>query len=162
MNLTATLSTSSLERLEADLRAYAARVGTAAGETAVELGGIAAEAARKALSGTEGTGDLASSISVVPTAKGADVVAASDHAAFVEFGTGIGMESGNALDLAAAAGGGYYIDEKGRGDAGWAFPSKRDGGFYTTHGQDGKGYMAEGAEEARRRVVETARKAVRS
>ena len=157
--LRATLSTDSLARLQETILAYADGIEGACPAIAESLAETAAETARAAC--PVDTGSLSSSIAVYSDGDGtAQVVAASEHAAFVEFGTGLGSPSGHAKDAQAMGEGGYVVDGTGKGESGWAFPAG-DGTWKWTHGQSGKGFMAAGAEEARSRVAEVARRAVR-
>lgn len=145
MELTAELSVSSLDALQAEIDRIADSISDGARSGAVALATEAARVARGACPAE--TGDLRSSIHVEPTDSGADVVASAPYAAFVEFGTGIGVPSGSSLDARAMAGSGYSVNASGRGEEGWVYP--KGGGFFTTHGQSGKGFMAAGAEAAR-------------
>lgn len=160
--LTATLSADSLSRLEAQVMEYARGLETACDVIAQSVAQEAAGTAKAAC--PQATGTLAGSIRVEPRGDGmADVLAESDHAAFVEFGTGITgarNPSGHAKDAAVIASGAYTPDGMGHGDSGWWYPGD-DGELHWTKGQSGKGFMAAGAEEARSRVHEIARRAVR-
>lgn len=156
--MTASLSADSLGRLERELLAYADRVEGACPAIAEALGQVAAETARAACPVRGGS--LAGSIGVTSDGAGsAEVTASSEHAAFVEFGTGIGSPSGHPKDAEAMGAVGYAVNASGKGEPGWAYPS--EDGWKWTHGQSGKGFMAAGAEEARSRVAEVARGAVR-
>lgn len=157
--LTATLSEESLTRLQEAILGYADRVEGACPTIAESLAQTAAETARAAC--PVDTGSLSSSIAAESDGDGtARVVAASEHAAFVEFGTGLGTPSRRPQDVQAMGDGGYVVNGTGRGESGWAFPAS-DGTWKWTHGQSGQGFMAAGAEEARSRVTEVARQAVR-
>jgi hypothetical protein len=157
--LTATLSVDCLGGLQEAILDYADRIEGACPAIAESLAQTAAETARAAC--PVDTGSLSSSIAAESDGDGtARVVAASEHAAFVEFGTGIGTPSGHAKDVQAMGEGGYVVNGTGKGESGWAFPAS-DGTWKWTHGQSGKGFMAAGVEEARSRVAEVARQAVR-
>lgn len=159
MKAAAGLSEAALRALERELADYAARLETAAEKAPQELAEAAADTARARLAPTKGTGELRASISVRETADGAEVTAGSDHAAFVEFGAGIGKSSGQRLDAEAEGEIGWQRDQKGRGLEGWRFPAD-DGSWPLTHGQSGRGFMAAGAEEARRRAAQAVRRHV--
>lgn len=157
--LTADLSVDGLTRLQEQILGYADRIEDACPAIAESVAQVADETARAAC--PVDTGSLSSSIAVHSDGDGtAQVVAASEHAAFVEFGTGIGSPSAHAKDAQAMGEGGYVVNGTGKGESGWAFPAS-DGTWKWTHGQSGKGFMAAGAEEARSRVTEIARRAVR-
>lgn len=160
--LRATLSERSLEELERAIRAYADEVEAACPVISDSLAEIAAETARAAC--PVRTGALYGSISAVSGGDGtAEAVAASEHAAFVEFGTGVvgaASPSGHAKDSEAMARAGYVPDGTGHGEAGWVYPGD-DGALHWTKGQPGRGFMAAGAEEARSRLYDVARGAMR-
>lgn len=143
--LSAALDASSLDALASALEEYAGGVGPMATNGALALGEVAARVARSACPAD--TGELRGSISVAPTETGCVVTCASDHAAYVEFGTGAGTPSSSPFDADAMAGS-YEVNATGRGEEGWAYPTD-DGGFAWTHGQSGRGFMAAGAEAAR-------------
>ena len=143
--LSASLDTGSLDELASALEGYADGVGPMAADGALALGEVAARVARDAC--PSDTGELRGSIAVTPTVTGCQVTCTSDHAAYVEFGTGAGTPSSSPFD-ADAMSGQYEVNATGRGDEGWAYPTD-DGGFAWTHGQSGRGFMATGAEAAR-------------
>lgn len=145
MELVTELSESSLDALQSRLESFADGIEPSAIEGAAAIAEIAAGAARDACPSESGA--LRSSIHVERTESGADVVASSQYAAFVEFGTGIGTPSGDQFDAIAMSRSGYSPDASGKGDEGWTYP--KDGSFRLTHGQSGKGFMATGAESAR-------------
>ena len=133
---------------------YASSLDARADALALSLAGTASGTAKSTCPQSSGT--LARSIRVDYHGGGrADVVAASEHAAFVEFGTGIGPASTRRQDASAMAESGYRVNASGKGEAGWLFPTAD--GWKLTHGQSGKGFMAAGAEEARDRLYRTAR-----
>lgn len=157
--LHATLSADSLGALEARLRRYADDIDRARLTVADTLAETAAEVARATC--PVDTGELVGSIRATSEGNGyAEVTASTDHAAFVEFGTGIGAPSGHAGDAKAMGASGYAVNASGKGEPGWFYPAD-DGTWKLTHGQSGKGFMAAGAEEARSRVAEVARRALR-
>jgi hypothetical protein len=152
--VTAQLSGSSLDAAAKQVRAYANELEARAHALAV---GLAADAADDARMGCPvDAGSLASSIAVSETASGADVTASGDHAAFVEFGTGLGAPPDSPASNRAAAAAGWARDASGRGADGWAFLAS-DGTWKTTHGQDGAGFMGHAADRARMELPRRAR-----
>lgn len=140
-----------LRELESRLRSMQGEVRAIDRELAKRAAESGAEAARAAAPAD--TGALASSIRVEETADGYAVVAEAPYAAFVEFGTGVtGARAGfpTPEDARAAGDAGYAHDASGHGEAGWTY--YKDGSFHHTTGQRGRGFMAQGAEEARRVV----------
>lgn len=158
--ITVRLTESDLQDLEDSLRAMAGEVEqSVSAEAAFEIARRGAEVAKASC--PVGTGALAGSIHAEKTAGGAAVIAASPHAAFVEFGTGIGVPSGMADDQEAMAASGYSVNASGKGEGGWAYP-KADGTYGWTHGQSGRGFMAKAAEQMRREAKTVTLRAVLS
>lgn len=109
------------------------------------------------------TGDLRSNIRV--EAKDGHtvlVVADSEHAAFVEFGTGVvgqGTYAGNLPD-------GWEYDQRRTPSAHdpedptwWYYVDPVDGEVHRTQGQTGKGFMLAASVEMRQRLIEVVREA---
>lgn len=158
--ITVSLSEGDLQELEDSLREMAGDIeASVSAEAAYEIAQRGVEVAKSNC--PVGSGGLIGSIHAERTAKGAAVVAASPYAAFVEFGTGIGIPSGMADDQEAMAASGYSVNASGKGEGGWPYP-KRDGTYGWTHGQNGRGYMAKAAESMRREAKAVAMRAVLS
>lgn len=146
MDVTVDMSQDGLEGLAERIERMADSLQGACDDAAQEIADYAADIA--SASSPVDTGMLSSSIHTQRTADGVDVVCSAPYAAFVEFGTGLGSPAANATTLQAMSDAGWVINLKGRGESGWQFPT-RDGGWATTHGQSGKGFMGQGAEAAR-------------
>ena len=107
--------------------------------------------------GAVDTGDLLSGVSgyFSPLLNAGFVRVTSDHAAFVEFGTGVSLDNTlhpNAEYLARAAwayGSGSKIFTTKDGKVGWIYPTD-DGGFKFTEGQSSRPFMYETALELQR------------
>ena len=107
--------------------------------------------------GAVDTGDLLSGVSgyFSPLLNAGFVRVTSDHAAFVEFGTGVSLDNTlhpNAEYLARAAwayGSGSKIFTTKDGKIGWIYPTD-DGGFKFTEGQSSRPFMYETALELQR------------
>lgn len=134
------------------LRAYADNLVRAADECAGMLADYGVEAARKGVKDgdpwlSRNPGELRESIHAERNGDGSYTVAtACDHAAFVEFGTGVvGQRSGYWGELPAGwdYNSGSCIDEDGY----WWFLSADGKTRVWTQGQPGRGYMAAAAEE---------------
>lgn len=154
MNLTATLSASSLAGLEKELRRYADSLESKASELASALGESTAASARAGVRSE--TGATAASITCVPTADGCEVVASGDAVMFHEFGTGLGSAPANAASNRAASEIGWTINASGRGEEGWVYYDEA-GNRRFTHGQSGAGFMGNAAEQARSQLVSKAK-----
>lgn len=144
-----TLSDKSLTELERYLQELQEQAGKADRAIARKAAEEAAQVARS--NAPVDSGELRESIHVEETDDGYAVVAEAPHAAFVEFGTGItGRSAGypTSEDAAAARSAGYSHDAMGHGEAGWTY--YKDGSYHHTTGQVGRGFMARGAEAARR------------
>lgn len=160
------LSTSGFDLMASELDRISDSIVTAAVKAAMELAERAASVARASC--PVDTGRLRASIVASPTATGAEVTCSAPYAMFVEFGTGVtsrGMNGAPASplstsdDASAMVSSGYVVDGRGRGDAGWVYPTN-DGGFRFTHGQAGKHFMSDGAEAARADGYEVVLRAV--
>ena len=100
------------------------------------------------------TGELLSGVSgyYSPTLNAGFVMVSSDHAAFVEFGTGVAlgnMQHPNAEYLAKASwdyGIGEHIFTTANGKIGWYYPTD-DGGYRFTEGLSSRPFMYETALE---------------
>lgn len=111
------------------------------------------------------TGELISSIHTQygSSAKGTAVfyiVADSDHAIFVEFGTGqMGMDTPYPYPLPEGVDWNYNtgktIREFAPGQYGWFYP--RDGKWYFTQGMPSRPFMYETSMELKQKIVKTAR-----
>ena len=109
------------------------------------------------------TGDLRSSIHVEQ--RGGHtvlVVVDSEHAAFVEFGTGVVGEGTYQGELPE----GWSYDERRTPEAHdpldptwWYYRDPVDGEVHKTQGQAGKGYMLSASETMRQRLMDVAREA---
>ena len=107
--------------------------------------------------GAVDTGDLLSGVSgyFSPLLNAGFVRVTSDHAAFVEFGTGVSLDNTlhpNAEYLARAAwayGSGSKIFTTKDGKVGWIYPTD-DGGFKFTEGMSSRPFMYETALELQR------------
>ena len=87
------------------------------------------------------TGELMSSIIGEANGKTGKITAGTDHAAFVEFGTGVvGLASQHPQPIA-----GWKYDKNGHGDAGWYYYGD-DGKKHWTRGMPSRPYMYDTAQ----------------
>ncbi len=156
MDLKINLSDSGLKELQRQIEQVAQHLESVP-ETVVDELSIIAEDAAKA-SAKHSTGTLASSISTTKHDNQAKVISKSPYAVFVEFGTGIGRPSSDPLDTKAMAEMGYVVDGRGHGEKGWNY--FKDGEMVHTVGQNGAGFMAAGANEARQHIAEIVKRAI--
>ncbi len=156
MKLKISLSQSGLKELEQQIEAVAKRLESVPETVVDELSIIAEDTAKVRVK--HATGTLASSITTTKHRNHAVVSTNSPYATFVEFGTGIGRPSGDPLDSKAMAEMGYVIGASGHGEKGWNY--FKDGEWVHTVGQNGAGYMAAGANEARQHIAETVKRAL--
>lgn len=118
-----------------DLRAYSRRFEAHLDEIAKRLSERGAVIARE--EAPADTGELRASIYAIHDRRSGQVVAASDHAAFVEFGTGIVGSRSPHPTLP------WAYDVNGHGEAGWWYP--KYGEWKWTAGQPAKAYMLKAA-----------------
>ena len=116
------------------------------------------------------TGEIASSIVMMKDGKGSGmIVSTSEHAIYVEFGTGVKGEQ-NKHDLADEFG--YKYDINNHGDSGWFYPTipedpnptkfvTKDGQLKAwTAGQASHPFMYDSAQELRAYVADVVRRAL--
>lgn len=164
--LEVSLSTDSVGKAARFLEDYAKSLEGKARRTATELARMGAENAKETYDSFDkpyGTNALAESIDHEKTAKGARVVAKSDHAAFFEFGTGVvGQEhpypfrndASAGWNAGASIGGdGHFTAPNGQ-DA-WFIPGTK--GFFTS-GMPSRPFMAPAALWMRANLMKVARK----
>lgn len=156
MEFSAILSTDSLDKLQRQLLEASDGVVGVSRDLTERAAQAALEEARRSC--PEYTGALAQSIHIEETDNGFDVVTKMPYAAFVEFGTGAGIPSSEPDDVRAMSESGYTVNLSGKGRSGWVYPKGDQ--FFFTHGQSGRGFMAKGAEAARRIVATTKLKAI--
>lgn len=99
-------------------------------------------------------GDLVESIASMPTGDGMAVVADSDHAAFVEFGTGVKGEK-SPYTGGSDAFRGWQYDVNNHGEAGWFYTD--NGLVRRTSGMESRPFMTNTAEAMRQAEAATAR-----
>ena len=162
--LKADLSVSSIRKLKKDLEKYRDSLEHKARLLAEKLSERGVEIARVRVASLDAvfTGELIESIhsEYKGSQKGCEVfavVADSDHAAFVEFGTGpIGAESPYPYDLPDGVtweyASGKTIRQLADGRYGWFYP--KDGQWYFTEGMPARPFMFETSLELQEIVVE--------
>lgn len=165
--LKADLSVSSIRQLQKDLEKFRDSLEYKARLLAETLAERGVEVARVRIADLDAifTGELISSIhsEYKGSQKGGAVfavVADSDHAAFVEFGTGpIGQESPYPYELPEGVSwqyaSGKTIRQLADGRYGWFYP--RDGQWYFTEGMPARPFMYETSLELQKIVVEVAK-----
>lgn len=165
--LKADLSVSSIRQLQKDLEKYKDSLEYKARLLAEKLSEHGVEIARVRVASLDAvfTGELISSIhsEYKGSQKGSAifaVVADSDHAAFVEFGTGpIGAESPYPYELPEGVSwqyaSGKTIRQLADGRYGWFYP--KDGQWYFTDGMPSRPFMYETSLELQKIVVEVAK-----
>lgn len=161
------LSVSSIRQLQKDLEKYRDSLEYKASLLAEKLAERGVEIARVQVSSLDAvfTGELLSSIhsEYKGSQKGGAifaVVADSDHAAFVEFGTGIiGQESPYPYELPEGVSwqyaSGKTIRQLADGRYGWFYP--KDGQWYFTEGMPSRPFMYQTSMELMREVVKAAK-----
>lgn len=149
-----------------DLYAYKKRVQKNTGLLVQKLTDYGAEIARIKIvnMGAYYSGELLSGVSgyYSPTLNAGFVKVASDHVAFVEFGTGVvgqnnSHKNGEYLSKAAwsyASGSKIFTTQDGR--VGWIYPTD-DGGFRFTEGMESRPFMYETALELQSKFEEMAK-----
>lgn len=155
---TAELSPSSLKKLAKDLRAYGDSLESKKFkylERMAQEGEAEAQAALDALGPYPyGVGDLrASIVGTVTKPTQAKVLAGTDHAAFVEFGTGV-KGANAAKDPNQPAG--WVQDASGHGETGWFYPGD-DGQRHLTQGMPARPFMTNAANALRRKSIPIAK-----
>lgn len=165
--LKADLSVSSIRKLQQDLEKYRDSIEYKTRLLAEKLAERGVEIARVHAASLDAifTGELIGSIhsEYKGSQKGGAVfavVADSDHAAFVEFGTGIvGQESPYPYELPEGVtwqyASGKTIRQLADGRYGWFYP--KDGQWYFTEGMSARPFMYETSLELQKIVVETAK-----
>lgn len=165
--LKADLSVSSIRQLQKDLEKFRDSLEYKARLLAETLAERGVEVARVRIADLDAifTGELISSIhsEYKGSQKGGAVfavVADSDHAAFVEFGTGpIGQENPYPYELPEGVSwqyaSGKTIRQLADGRYGWFYP--RDGQWYFTEGMPARPFMYETSLELQKIVVEVAK-----
>lgn len=149
----ATLSTESLKAMIQELQKYRDGIESKCDELCRRLAEIGVSAAVSKIEGRYVTGELASSISFQRVGEAEYlVIADNDHAAFVEFGTGVVGDGSYQGELPSN----WEYDVNNHGDDGWWYLHD-DGTYWWTAGQTGKGYMASAAEEMRQQVLKIAK-----
>lgn len=160
------LDPKSVEKAIKQLNAYKKEVETKTTELAQRLTDLGAEIARIKIveMGAYYSGELLSGVSgyFSPTLNAGFIRVTSDHAAFVEFGTGVVGQSnphrnGEYLSLASW---GYVTGSKifttKDGKVGWVYPTD-DGGFRFTEGMPSRPFMYETALELERQYMQIAK-----
>lgn len=167
MKLKAELSISSIRKLQKELEKYRDSLEHKARLLAEKLAERGVEIARVRVASLDAvfTGELIESIhnEYKDSKKGGAVFAVvvdSDHAAFVEFGTGqIGAESPYPFDLPDGVtweyASGKTIRQLADGRYGWFYP--KDGKWYFTEGMPARPFMFETSIELQEIVVEVAK-----
>lgn len=155
-----------VEKAIKQLNAYRKEVETKTTELARRLTDLGAEIARiKIVSlGAYYSGELLSGVDgyFSPMLNAGFVRVTSDHAAFVEFGTGVvGQASPHANgEYLSRASWGYATGSKifttKDGKTGWVYPTD-DGGFRFTEGMPSRPFMYETALEIERRCMQVAK-----
>lgn len=126
------LSAAGLDAAIAELNEYQRKVESLAEATVERLARDGEEIAQ--MMAPMFTGELMSSIEGAATGNTGYIRANSDHAAFVEFGTGVVGDGTHPQPIA-----GWIYDKNGHGQAGWVY--KKDGEFYWTNGQPANPFM---------------------
>lgn len=142
------LSGAGVASLEHGLRAYADELSFKADFLAASIADEGVETARAVV--PVDTGDLKSSIGVEGGNGSYEVAVRNDHAAFVEFGTGV-----QGHDYAGELPGNweYGVGEHILQDGSWFYPDPDvDEGYTRTWGQPASGYMAAAAEAMKQAV----------
>lgn len=133
------LSAESVGKALEQIKAYRDKVESLGERVVRRLAEDGAEQARDLV--PVDTGDLMSSIDAEVDGDKGYVRAYAEHAAFVEFGTGVvGAGSPHPNPV------GWAYDVNGHGEAGWVYPSAKDGHFYWTKGQPAKPFMYDTAQ----------------
>ena len=168
----ATLSVESIEKLQKDLLHYKDVTLQEKIQLLVQLlaeeGIPVARAKIKSLDAIY-TGELINSILTQKGPAQKDravffIVADSDHAAFVEFGTGIvGLEGGYPYPMPKGvswnyASGKTIKDYFGNGQYGWFYPDRINGVWYFTQGMPSRPFMYETSMELAQKVVKVAKR----
>lgn len=155
-----------LESAIKELNAYKKRIQEKTSLLVQKLTDYGAEIVRVKIvnMGAYYSGELLSGVSgyFSPTLNAGFIKVASDHVAFVEFGTGVkGQNSphknGEYLSLAAwnyASGAKIFTTQDGR--VGWIYPTD-DGGFRFTEGMESRPFMYETALELQRNFEQMAK-----
>lgn len=156
----------SIDKAIKQLNDYKKEVETKTTELAQRLATLGAEIVRMKIVelGVVDKGDLLSSVGgyFSPLLNAGFVMVTSDHAAFVEFGTGIvgNTNPHSNAEYLAKASWKYMVGEKifttKDGKVGWVYPTD-DGGYRFTEGMPSRPFMYETALELERQFVQIAR-----
>lgn len=146
------LSGTGVAKLADSLRAYADQLAVRADYLAAVVADSGADTARAVV--PVDTGDLKSSIGVEGSEGRYEVFVKNDHAAFVEFGTGV---QGHDYKGELPSEWEYGVGEHILPDGSWFYPDQdADSGYRRTWGQPASGYMAAAAEAMKQEVLPTA------
>lgn len=162
MRIKIELSEESFKRAAAEVRAYAESLDDKCAELSRRLAEIGVDAAVSHV--RRESGSLASSIRSERSGERAYLVLAdSEYAVYVEFGTGVvGSKTPYAGQLPDWATGPGSRSTKTREDGSWIYYDQVTGEFKSTFGQAPSAFMAAGAEAVRKAVVDTAKEVFKS
>lgn len=157
------LSQSSIEQLKKDLQAYRNDLQKKLVLVCQMLSELGVEVAKASVVNLDAvfTGELYNSISYEQKSVSKDrvifaVVANSDHAIYVEMGTGlVGAENPYPGKLPAVYAQGKTIRQLADGRYGWFY--QRDGNWYFTEGMPSRPFMYLASQELQERIVKVAR-----
>ena len=166
---TATLSVSSIRKLQNDLKKYKSNLYAKAEQFARELADESVEIAKMKISTFDAifTGELQDSIHSEEKQKEKNkvifaVVAGTDHALFVEFGTGqMGLDKPYPYELPEGVSWSYAtgqtIRQNALGRYYWFYPDD-DGKWHYTEGMPSRPFMYETANDLKQKVEEVAKR----